>query len=149
MCGSRVTSWFRKPPLSVPPQMPRTQALPSPTHLVWGCLFGLMWGAGTSPTPGRPAVFSTHFASVIIFCMQGSLMCNKCKWAMYILCFIHSHSSLWLPGLRCLASTPPQDPQRLLVWVIIRVFLFLPAPSHFEKPLSSRGYFRGGPCAIL
>lgn len=50
--------------------------------------------------PTRQTCSTQHsFASVIIFRMQGSLMCNKCKWAMYILCFINSHLSLLLPAI--------------------------------------------------
>lgn len=31
-------------------------------------------------------------------------MCNKCKWAMYILCFINSHLSLLLPATALLCQ---------------------------------------------
>lgn len=118
----------------MPPRRPRTQVLPSPTHLVWSCLFGLMWGAGTSPTPHRPAVFGTHFASVIIFCMQGSLMCNKCKWAMYILCFINSHSSLWLPATALPCQHPSTRPSVLAcLFFIIIIFLNFCLPHFISK----------------
>lgn len=81
-------------------------SLPSTTDPAWSCLFGLIWELAAGPFPtDKPAVFSTRFASVIIFCMQGSLMCNKCKWAMYILCFINSQLSLLLPA----TALPCQD----------------------------------------
>lgn len=55
------------------------------------------WRLAHSPVISR-TVPNACFAFVIIFCMQGGLMCNKCKWAMYILCFIDFHLSPLLPA---------------------------------------------------
>ena len=62
----------------------------------WPCL---VQSGELAPRPvptDRPAAFSTHFASVIIFRMLGSLTCTKCKWAMLMLHFIILR--LLLPG---------------------------------------------------
>lgn len=95
----------------------------------WPCL---VQSGELAPRPvptDRPAVFSAHFASVIIFRMQGSLPCTECKWAIYILHFIIL--SLLLPGtvLPCQdSSTGPS----------VRGFPCLPAPPSFWKLHLSR-----------
>lgn len=46
-------------------------------------------------SPSTDTLFEcSQFASVIIFCVRRGLMCNKCKWVMYILHFISPHFSL-------------------------------------------------------
>lgn len=74
-------------------------------------------------------------------------MCNKCKWAMYILCFINSHLSPLLPAtaLLCQDSSARHAVFGFLCLpLLLSESCFYPGSISAKAPVSSSGSQGGG-----